>query len=310
MNVSVTLHDLLPGLRTPAVRDLAWALLSPPLLGETTKVQRHPLQASVWSRQPQRLADWLVQQDRDAGALHAWLAVKPLRRLGLYYERLWQFALHAATDVEVIAANLPIRHGGRTLGELDLLLRDEEGEHHLELAVKFYLGTASSDAADWLGPGSHDRLDLKLSHLAHHQLPLSSRREARRPLNELQVSEARPAFWLGGYLFYPWPDGCPAPRGAQPGHCRGGWLHRRDWAAFAATRPDARWQPLPRLTWLPPALVQTDEAWSAAMFQQWLSLLRPEAQAQLLVRLEEDRAGDWREVERIFLVSDQWPTPS
>src|SRR5690606_2117149 len=172
------LHDLLPSLRTPAVRDLSWALLSPPLLGETTKVQRHPLQASRWAGQPQRLADWFMQHDRDAGALLAWLAETPARRLGLYYERLWQFALHAAPDVEVVAANLPIRHNGHTLGELDLLLRDDEGEHHLELAVKFYLGTNGCDAADWLGPGSHDRLDLKLSHLAHHQLPRSEERRA------------------------------------------------------------------------------------------------------------------------------------
>lgn len=304
------MHDLLQSLHTPAVRDLAWTLLSPPMLGETTKVQRHPLQASCWMRQPQRLADWLAQQDKDPGPLHTWLTAKPVRRLGLYYERLWQFALHATPDVEVVAANLPIRQNGQTLGELDLLLRDAEGEHHLELAVKFYLGTRGSDAADWLGPGSHDRLDLKLGHLAQHQLPLSSRREARATLNELQLGDTRSAFWLGGYLFYPWPDGCPSPRGAGPEHCRGNWLHQCDWDAFAATKPDARWQPLPRLAWLAPALIKTGEAWPADTFQQWLKLLRPDAQAQLLVRLEEDHAGDWREVERIFLVNDQWPAQS
>jgi hypothetical protein len=304
------LHDLLQSLRTPAVRDLAWALCAPPLLGETTKTQRHPLQASCWSHQPQRLADWLALQDRDPSAIHTWLAAKPVRRLGLYYERLWQFALHAAPDVEVIAANLPIRQGGQTLGELDLLLRDDEGEHHLELAVKFYLGTQGSDAADWLGPGSHDRLDLKLGHLAHHQLPLSSRREARGTLNELQLAEPRSAFWLGGYLFYPWPDACPPPRGATLEHCRGSWLRQRDWADFAATQAHARWQPLPRLAWLAPARVSADGIWPAATFQQWLSTLSPAANAQLLVRLEADDAGDWREIERVFLVNDQWPVQS
>lgn len=304
------LHDLLLELRTPAVRDLAWALLSPALLANTTPAQRHPLQASCWMQQPQQLADWLAQQDQDAGPLHAWLTAKPLRRLGLYYERLWQYALHAAPDIDVVAANLPIRQNGQTLGELDLLLRDDEGEHHLELAVKFYLGTGSGDAADWLGPGSHDRLDLKLSHLAQHQLPLSSRSEARGALNDLQLGETRSAFWLGGYLFYPWPYGCPSPRGAGTEHCRGNWLHQCDWDAFAATKPDARWQPLPRLAWLAPALIKTGEAWPADTFQQWLKLLRPDAQAQLLVRLEEDHAGDWQEVERIFLVNDQWPAQS
>ncbi|MGP0173361.1 DUF1853 family protein [Pseudomonas sp. NCHU5208] len=305
-----SLHDLLQTLRTPAVRDLAWTLLSAPLLGETTKPQRHPLQASEWVRHPQSLAHWLTRQDEDPGALHAWLADKPVRRLGLYYERLWQYALQAAPDIQVIAANLAIRQHGHTLGELDLLLRDAEGEHHLELAVKFYLGPEAadgSDASQWLGPGSHDRLDLKLSHLAQHQLPLSSRREARGALNELQVREVRSAFWLGGYLFYPWPGGCAPPRGASPRHLRGHWLRRADWAVFAGQQHGACWQPLPRLAWLAPALIDADQRWSQERFEHWLSALPPEAQAQLLVRLEVDDAGNWREVERVFLVSDQWP---
>ena len=79
MTAPNSLHDLLLNLRTPAVRDLAWALLSPPLLGETTKIQRHPLQASRWSRQPQCLADWLMQQERDASEM----CIRDRRRTGL-----------------------------------------------------------------------------------------------------------------------------------------------------------------------------------------------------------------------------------
>jgi len=67
MSNSELLHDLMLELRTPAVRDLAWALLSPALLAKTTSAQRHPLQASCWMQQPPQLADWLAQQDKDAG---------------------------------------------------------------------------------------------------------------------------------------------------------------------------------------------------------------------------------------------------
>lgn len=89
--------------------------------------------------------------------MQQWLAQATTRRLGRYYERLWQFAVTHAPGVELVAANLPIRVGGHTLGELDMLLRDRDGVHHLELAIKLYLGPQHGDGHDpahWLGPGS------------------------------------------------------------------------------------------------------------------------------------------------------------
>ncbi|MDH1261638.1 DUF1853 family protein [Pseudomonas sp. GD03944] len=312
-----SLADLPQRLRQPAVRDLAWVLLSPPLLSHTPWPQRHPLIASAWSRAPDALADWLLHQDQDSSALLAWLAQSSVRRLGLYYERLWQFALRAAPGIELLAANLPIRQGGHTLGELDLLLRDEEGTHHLELAVKLYLGPEHDDgdqARQWLGPGSHDRLDIKLDHLSQHQLPLSARAEARPALAELDVPGINAALWLGGYLFYPWPHTCHPPQGANPQHLTGHWLHRRDWPAFRRDSPPGTWQPLPRQAWLAPARIATEDLWGSERLSQWFDDLLPLSNAQLLARVQPDAHGDWVEAERIFLVDDRWPetdeTPS
>ncbi|HHN1721073.1 TPA: DUF1853 domain-containing protein, partial [Pseudomonas aeruginosa] len=50
------LTELLDELRHPAVRDLAWTLLAPPLLRRTPEPQRHPLAASRWRQEPERLA--------------------------------------------------------------------------------------------------------------------------------------------------------------------------------------------------------------------------------------------------------------
>ena len=47
--------------------------------------------------------------------------------------------------------------------------------------------------------------------------------------------------------------------------------------------------------------------WSNAAWLQWQAALPPQAGARLLVRLEQDDTGDWHEVQRLFLVSDQWP---
>lgn len=308
MTLFPTLAALPQHLHQSAVRDLAWVLLSPPLLDPTHCPQRHPLTASTWVAAPDQLADWLQGLDRDPAPLEAWLAQHSIRRLGLYYERLWQFALMAAPGVTLLAANLAIREGGHTLGELDLLLQDDCGVHHQELAIKLYLGPQQGDGRDaeqWLGPGSQDRLARKLDHLLNHQLPLSARPQAQAALAALGIAQVQPQLWLAGYLFYPLPGFSQPPAGALAEHLRGRWLHRKDWPAFYDG--SGRWQPIPRQTWLAPARVQEHALWSAQRFEQWLSELEPDAQAQLLVRLEPDQGGAWQEAERVFLVADGWP---
>jgi len=305
-----SLADFPSRLRHPQVRDLAWAILSPPLLGEGPWCQRHPLSASRWSSEPGLLADWLLRLDEQPSALQTWLAQNNLRRLGTYYERLWQFALCQAPDVELLIANLPIRQANHTLGELDLLLRDAQGVHHLELAVKFYLGLGEGDCTrhdHWIGPGCQDRLDTKLQRLCNHQLPLSADPRARAVLAELTCSDVTSALWLGGYLFEPWPDGCASPAGANPSHLRGRWLRVADWPAFHAARPNHHWQPLPRSAWLSPARLAEADIWPPATLDAWLRQTSLEQRPQLLVHLQPGREGHWEECERLFLVADSWP---
>lgn len=300
------LNELPRRLHRPAVRDLAWTLLSPPLLSAPPCPQRHPLAGSAWAGDPQRLCDWLRALDADDLPLRSWLATITSKRLGLYYEGLWQFALTHAPGVQLLASNLAIRAGGRTLGELDILLRDGQGTHHLELAIKLYLGPTVGDAGDatnWLGPGCHDRLGSKLAHLAAHQLPMSRDAHSRPALAAIGVTQVQAHLWLGGYLFYPSPGHAEPPAGAHPAHLRGRWMRRRDWAAM----PGEVWQPLQRHAWLAPARAQADARWSSTQFQTWLAALAPQAPAQLLARLEPDGDGAWQEAERLFLVPDDWP---
>jgi len=174
MQPFASLSELPRQLQQDAVRELAWTLLATPLLDAPAASVRHPLTASDWAARPERLADWLLQLDRQPQPLLDWLARQPIHRLGHHYERLWQFAALAAPGVELLGHNLAVREGNRTLGELDLLLRDAEGIQPIELAVKFYLGLPSAaHAPRWYGPDPRDRLDLKLGHLYRQQLPLA-----------------------------------------------------------------------------------------------------------------------------------------
>lgn len=310
MSPLADLADLPRRLHHPAVRDLAWTLLSPPLLESVDGERpRHPLRASAWAARPEQLESWLHELDRQPQTLLERLPAAHGNRLGRYYEQLWQFALEAAPDIRLLAANLAIRDHGHTLGELDLLAEDDEGLQHIELAVKFYLGPSDADGrltANWLGPGRLDRLDLKLARLLQHQLRLTGLPAAREPLERLSTRTARASLWLGGYLFYPWPHTCGAPPEAGAHHQRGGWVRRRDWPAWQALHPGC-WQPLPRMSWLAPATCPAAQGWSSARLAAWLAELPADAEPRMLVQMAPDDAGNWQEVARVFLVDDRWP---
>ncbi len=119
---------------------------------------------------------------------------------------------------------------------------------------------------------------------------------------------ARPAYGAGqhvdgGLPVLPDAGREPGAAGRPPQHLRGRWLHRKDWISA----PDGHWQPLARSAWLAPARCAACEVWSAAQFAAWLHLLAPDAPAQLLVNVQRQQDGSWQEVERVFLVADQWP---
>ena len=54
-----------------------------------------------------------------------------------------------------------------------------------------------SHPAQWLGPGSNDRLERKLKHFTQHQLPMSSRSESRDILDGLDIQTFNAHMWLG-----------------------------------------------------------------------------------------------------------------
>lgn len=287
------LQTLPEQLATPAVRDLAWALVSPPLVVPAQFPIRHPLSASGWAQRPDTLADWLQQLDQQPSELLAFLAERRTQRLGRYYEALWQFALLAAPDLTLHLSQLQVIEQGRTLGELDAIIEDDEGLHHVEFAIKFYMGPTQGDGSNphlWLGPDPRDSLGQKLDHLQHRQLRLTEQEPAQALLRQHGLTQPKPSAWLSGYLFAPI-TGCQYPQGAQANSHQ--WLHPTQWPE---QEPIADWLCLPRSAWLSPAQA----------IHPALCRLLPCEHAQQLARLDGHQSPS-KEIQRRFLMPTTWP---
>ncbi|MCZ6830830.1 MAG: DUF1853 family protein [Gammaproteobacteria bacterium] len=294
-------------LTSPAVRDLAWTCFSPPLLhshqlpGCGDKIENCHLTLTS------ARAAFLQRLDRDPGPLLAHLTGKNRTRLGIYFESLWHFFLRSDPDTELLAHNLPIRDGGTTLGEFDILyLCKERQQHiHLELAVKFYLGVAGSDI--WLGPGQRDRLDHKVAHITQRQIRLGELQLAREPLRTLGIERLHKQVEIKGYLFKPETRSPTLPPGYNRAIPLSNWYNIDEFQALAST--DAAWlgwQLIKRERWLSPLLLpEANQATGDdALLAQLSDIFRTGAGPQMLACCDEQG----QERRRCFVAPQPWPT--
>jgi len=100
-----------------------------------------------------------------------WAPYQGNRRLGFVYQHLCSQLFDGSPLYHSVAEEIQLNHQGRTIGAVDFIVQNKQTEQfeHWEVAVKFYL----LDHGLWYGPNAHDRLDLKLTHMLNHQLPLS-----------------------------------------------------------------------------------------------------------------------------------------
>ncbi|MCX2981699.1 DUF1853 family protein [Halieaceae bacterium IMCC14734] len=233
------------------VRDLAWACFSPPLLN--SKQLGDPEVGNCALELTPAREQLLLQLDASPGALEQHLAARVSTRLGLYFEALWHFFLAADESVELVAHNLPVRDGGRTLGEFDVIYwcLQRQQHVHLELALKYYLGLPGQDI--WLGPNQRDRLSNKVQHLVQRQIRLSEQTASTAPLLELGVKKLRREIEVKGYLFDAPHERALPPAGLHAGNPLRRWLEVDEFASH--NNDTARWLILTRQQWLAPVSV-------------------------------------------------------
>lgn len=255
---------MVPDAAAQAARELRWLLLSPPLLD--TAPGAHSAQVQQFSSaERDAISVWLEGIDRAPHALSEAVFANaagdtgplsprpPSLRLGRRAERLMAFFLRHGPTHHLVAANIPLHHrtpkGDRTtVGEIDFLLHDARGEAwHWELAVKFFLCTASSpqaSAADFIGPDRAETFDSKLRKMFERQL-------LHRPPPPWDLEMWMPAACTRGRLFYR--HGCPVPctPGVHPDHLQGRWIERDRVAELPAANEPV-WHVVPRNDWMCP----------------------------------------------------------
>lgn len=295
------LSGILERYRSPLVRDLVWALLSPTLINAANP-NYNPVPR--WYRDAFHLIEpQLPTLDQDDSPLREHLAATPNNRLGLHFEKLWHWWLLHNGRYQLQAHNLQVIVAQKTLGEFDCIVHDSHAgqTEHWELAVKFYLGIPPlQDARHWFGTNSHDRLDQKNHHLNSKQLVLSETFHGRRLCESRGWPIRQRRLISKGRLYYPYTDKpvTPvAPPCIDPHHLTGYWMNSSAFLQQATQHPKARYQWLNHSEWL---AHQSDETQPFSAIKT--ALEQHEHPLQL-------RISGWNpKAFRLFVMPESWQT--
>jgi hypothetical protein len=294
-------------LNDPHVRSLAWLLDAPDLLDPMAARWKSRI-ATLPADAGANAADWLAGLDRAPDDLHAWLELQPFSRLGRYAEKLMSFYFQ---HQGVLAAHgVQVRtDSNETVGEFDFLLWQGEALLHREFATKFYLfnadngaGGMNGDADYFIGPNLADTLGAKMEKILDRQLALAQHPAAQAVLPQ-PVASAQAL--IKGWLFYPDDAEPPTVPGLTHDHCRGFWCAHSQFGTRAG-HSERRYAVLPRLRWLAPARLEAAQGMDhAALMQAAASHFSNDAMP-LMVAVLEPQGALLLEVERGFMVPDDW----
>lgn len=280
---------------TQAAGDLTWTINSPSLI-------QAPAETLA--------TNWPVCQesDFDSEALLSWCESRRQYRVGRYFEDLVHFYLQSVRGFEVVEQGLQIQENDRTVGELDFLYRNHEGELcHCETAVKFFLHTPESNdsGSHFIGPNSADNFERKTRRLFEHQLCLSE--------NRFPDVCRREAFVKGRIFYHPrTPAPTALPELLARDHLKGSWVRESELDLLEASDAETRFRIARKPHWLAPdragladATLLTADGIRLQLEDHFTKKRTP----QLVNVLSKDDE-QWQESDRVFVVSDQWPHDS
>lgn len=292
------------------VRDLAWVIGSPPLMGASAFEQAEAA-SHEWCLQQLLLHhDWLKALDQEPQPLYDFgLGVK-WNRLGAYFEHLIAFWMQHSPHYELMEHRKAFHGPDRTIGEADFLIQNlaKERTEHWEVAVKFYLCADGQQAwSSWVGPNPDDLLEYKMHHLNETQLQLFDQHIPKAWLKDKKYTQPQPFAFVKGYFFnhFEGQETILPQHTAQPS--QGDWLHYRelDRLEFLHTHYLA----LPKGYWMGKARIKDGEL-PLADEKNYLEEMKKAAyfgRRPLFIAGMSFQDGYYQEDARYVIVPDGWP---
>ncbi len=172
------------------------------------------------------------------------------QKLGHLYEDALAVMLEHTPRYKLLAKNLQLREEtGRTVGELDFLIRDHISHNlvHLELAVKFYLAVETTTGLLLPGPDARDNYYNKLAKMRSHQLLLSKKYHHLLP-EEFREDKITVQHMVHGCIFNHIHATQPSDiEYLTPDRRHGKWLHASECAEFFGH--DRHYRIIPKPLW-------------------------------------------------------------
>lgn len=278
-------------LESQHVRDLKWAITSPALITHSSEETCIPAFTNELPIDEQDLESFLTEYTNF--------------RVGTYFEGLVLYWLEHICHLKIVAKQLQVFEENRTIGEIDFIFEDESGIlNHWETAVKFYLHFPHDNptGSHFIGPNAVDTFEKKSKRLLEHQLPFS-----HKYFPEVKKRKA----FMKGTIFYH-PDNTPPtqlPETMSVDHLRGTWIRHSELSRLNDQNESHLFRILHKPYWLSPEVshspsedLSSFEELKSQLAAHFLNLDRP-----LLISVLSCQQTVYHEVDRTFIVADNWP---
>jgi len=278
------------------VRDLAWVISSPPLVSGNIN-NTHWWSSSDCTSEYQDCLPALIVLDKNPEPLITNINNIKAKGLGHRFEALVAYWIKLSPNFDLLDNNIQIIVEGKTFGEIDFIIQDIRSKKiiHLEVAVKFYLGSPPyHNAFYWYGTNTKDQLGKKIKHLKEKQTQLATIHKSFLKNRGFEINEKH--CLLKGRLFYPLAID-KAPNGVNSDHLRARWIQHK------AKPNNALYYPLDKPNWL--ATLYHDDIHD--------DLLEPNPKAsewpKCYSQIKKKKSGEYQEISRVFSLPEDFTFP-